>query len=78
VVLSASACGKIARRGKFAFRLRRRGVALRGQQIRMSGTFEVGRRRAHGTLRLTGQAGMAGGCDSRPIAWTARLTTSAS
>jgi hypothetical protein len=55
VVLSPSAYGKIGVRGKFVFRLRRRGFALRGQQIRMSGTFDVARRRARGTLRLTGK-----------------------
>lgn len=77
-VLSTSAYGKIAPGGKFAFQLRRRGVAVRVQRIRISGTFDVARRRARGTLRLTGQAPRAGRCDSRPIIWTAGLTNSAS
>jgi hypothetical protein len=77
-VLSTTAYGKIKLGGKFAFQLRQRGVALRGQQIRMSGTFAVARGRAGGTLRLTGQTRVTGRCASRPIAWTAVLKNSAS
>jgi hypothetical protein len=76
-VLSTAAYGKIKLGGKFALQLRRPGVAVGGQQIRMSGTFDATRRHARGTLRLTGQARAAGRCDSRPIAWTAGLTNRA-
>jgi hypothetical protein len=71
--LSTTSYGEIKRNGKFGLRLRRGAVNLRRQQIRLSGTFNL-RVRARGTLRVTGLIGASGGCDSRPITWTARLT----
>jgi hypothetical protein len=73
VALSTTNYGEIKRTGKVGLQLRRGAVKLRRQHIRLSGTFNVAGLRARGTLRVTGLIGASGRCDSRPIAWTARL-----
>jgi hypothetical protein len=42
--------------------------------VEVAGAFNARRGVAGGTLRLRGQAGSAGACDSGAIRWSARLT----
>jgi thermitase len=71
--LSTTAYAPIKRGGKFALTLRKRTSGLRNPRIRLAGSFDVKHRRAGGTLRVTGSR-LRTRCDTRTIAWSARLT----
>jgi len=71
--LNSANYARIRRTGAFGFRLRPRGTGVRGQQLKVTGSFNAAERRARGTLRLTGTTSGGGRCDTRPIAWTVRF-----
>jgi hypothetical protein len=72
--LSTTIYGQIRVDGKFRIRTRRVAGSLRRTRVEVAGAFNSRRGVAGGTLRLRGQAGSAGACDSGAIRWSARLT----
>jgi thermitase len=73
--LSTTIYGQIRVGGKFRIRTRRVAGSLRRTRLEVAGAFNATRGLAGGTVRLRGQAGSAGACDSRAIRWSAaRLT----
>jgi thermitase len=75
-VLSATKYGRIDRAGKFSLRLRIASRSPRNQLLQLAGRFDVSRRLATGTLRLTARTRLSPRCDSGLIKWSARRTGS--
>gem|GEM_PF-6414640 len=72
--LSSTDYGPIGAKGTFRLGLRRTSIALRGQSIRLAGSFDTASGQASGTLRITGRARPpARKCDSRTVTWSAHL-----
>jgi hypothetical protein len=75
--LSTTMYGQVRRGGKLRIRTGRVRGRLRLPRLDFAATFNTRRGLAGGTLRLRGQAGSVGSCDSCAIRWTARVSDAA-
>jgi thermitase len=74
--LSTTDFGRVRHGGTFRLRTGRVTSLLGRPRIEFAGRFNVQRRHASGTLRVTGQIRGIGRCDSRVIRWNARAVSS--